>query len=500
MWPQFSTTHLKRLVIPAILLLGIVFRTVQLLSGRSIWMDEAWLALNLLNRDFAGLLQPLDLFVVAPPMFLWIEKCIILTIGPTDLAFRLFPYICSIISLFFFNILLDQLQVKRNVRILSILFFALLPALIYFGSELKQYCPDLAIALGLFVFANKEYSTTRKRVLVLILMGFSVFLSHASVIVLVAIFFVECLRVRKQDWKILVPVFVSWSLIFGFFYIIFFRHHPSSGLLVEYWNTHFLPLNPFTSRFWAWLQQHAFWVFGDLLEFNAHIKTKGIPYVLFLLGLYGITRKGLWKKYLILLLPVLIHLLFSAIKIYPFYHRFLLYLLPAFILITVEGIWLLNRWLKTKLNLVFIISALLIVINLLSVCYKKFPIPNTGIKEQLQFMNEEFRAGDKVIVGRNFLHPLEYYRTIGFTSVREDLMIDRKNTTIDYSDITSDWKGRVWYLFGQPTTRGEAEYWPFLAKQFEERSQLIHSSNNDNASLFLFHFDDHVDLDSDIRR
>src|SRR5256885_16763608 len=40
---------------------GIFLRVAQYLANRSLWIDEAWLALNLLSRSFEHLTKPLDL-------------------------------------------------------------------------------------------------------------------------------------------------------------------------------------------------------------------------------------------------------------------------------------------------------------------------------------------------------------------------------------------------------------------------------------------------------
>ena len=57
-----------------IIVFGIVVRLVQYLSNRSLWADEAALALNIVNRSYSELGQPLDYDQAAPIGFLWLEK------------------------------------------------------------------------------------------------------------------------------------------------------------------------------------------------------------------------------------------------------------------------------------------------------------------------------------------------------------------------------------------------------------------------------------------
>jgi len=48
----------------------------QYYLNRSLWLDEAMLANNILNRNLLELLQPLDNFQSAPPLFLILLKLI----------------------------------------------------------------------------------------------------------------------------------------------------------------------------------------------------------------------------------------------------------------------------------------------------------------------------------------------------------------------------------------------------------------------------------------
>ena len=57
-----------------IICFGILVRVIQYLYNRSLWADEAVLALNIVNRSYLELLQPLDYEQGAPIAFLWVEK------------------------------------------------------------------------------------------------------------------------------------------------------------------------------------------------------------------------------------------------------------------------------------------------------------------------------------------------------------------------------------------------------------------------------------------
>jgi len=74
--PRTSPTWLKgrRLshaekILFVIVLAGATFRIRQYATNQSLWMDEAMIALNVLERSFAGLLAPLDMNQAALPGF-----------------------------------------------------------------------------------------------------------------------------------------------------------------------------------------------------------------------------------------------------------------------------------------------------------------------------------------------------------------------------------------------------------------------------------------------
>ena len=51
--------------------LGIAMRLLRFGLNYPLWRDEAYLAWNLLDRDYAGLTRPLDYQQVCPLLFLW---------------------------------------------------------------------------------------------------------------------------------------------------------------------------------------------------------------------------------------------------------------------------------------------------------------------------------------------------------------------------------------------------------------------------------------------
>ncbi len=80
-------------------LFGILVRLIQYLNNRSLWLDEASLALNIINRSYGELAQTLDHNQAAPLGFLWLEKLSTQIWGNNEYSLRLLPFIASILAL-----------------------------------------------------------------------------------------------------------------------------------------------------------------------------------------------------------------------------------------------------------------------------------------------------------------------------------------------------------------------------------------------------------------
>jgi len=129
---------------------GVAVRFVQYLSNRSLWGDEASISLNIVSRTYQELLEPLSYNQAAPPGFLTVEKLAVQVFGNSEYSLRLFPLLASAIALLAFYRLATHYTSQITAPI-AIAFFACLPYLVYYATEVKQYSSDVAIAILLFL-------------------------------------------------------------------------------------------------------------------------------------------------------------------------------------------------------------------------------------------------------------------------------------------------------------------------------------------------------------
>ena len=83
-------TALPKIALGALLLTGALLRLWQYGSNSSLWLDEAALARNIIDRSPSELLNPLVYGQVAPIGFLLIQKTMISVAGASDIHCALF--------------------------------------------------------------------------------------------------------------------------------------------------------------------------------------------------------------------------------------------------------------------------------------------------------------------------------------------------------------------------------------------------------------------------
>jgi hypothetical protein len=132
--------------------LGIAVRLVRYLAGYPIWHDEAFLAANLWDRDYVDLLRPLNYGQIAPWLFLAIERTAVKCLGYSEAVLRLFPTVCSLLSVPLFCHVAGQL-LPRRAQLFAVAVFATSFYPIRHGAEIKPYASDLLASLLLLACA-----------------------------------------------------------------------------------------------------------------------------------------------------------------------------------------------------------------------------------------------------------------------------------------------------------------------------------------------------------
>ncbi len=124
------------------LALGLAARLAQFSRGLSYWYDEAYLLLNIFQRDCLSLLGRIDHDQVMPPLFLWLLRGVFQLAGAGELAMRLPSALAGLAALALLFPLARR-AVGRPGWVWPVCFAALSSNLLLHGTEVHPYCFDL---------------------------------------------------------------------------------------------------------------------------------------------------------------------------------------------------------------------------------------------------------------------------------------------------------------------------------------------------------------------
>jgi hypothetical protein len=326
-----------------IIALGIILRLDQYLFNRSLWLDESFVVINVINRSWLELFQaPLEYTgYITPPGFLLMAKLSITVFGNSDLILRLFPFISGILALILYYPMAKRYVSERAVPF-ALLLFAISGSLIIYSSDFKQYSSDVLIAIVLYLLVDyiRRHSLNFSRLLLLTIVGIiAVWFSHPSVFILATIgIYLAFPYLLNKEWKQVAKLTLVYMLWLVNFAIIFFFLVSVETVydkwLHEFWviNGGFMP-SPFSMEGIQWL----FTKFALILKNLASLGNIQIAAVMVIIGFMTLllNKKPVWFLFT---MPIVIALCLSFFQMYVFSDRLLLFILPVLYLMIAEGI------------------------------------------------------------------------------------------------------------------------------------------------------------------
>ncbi len=327
----------------AILLAGIGLRINQFTANRSLWLDEAMLALNIVDRSFWDLFGELDYWQAAPPVFLFVQKLIVTFIGSEDFALRIFPMIASLGALYLMY-RVSARYVGGPVGLVALGLFSFSDKLVYYASENKQYSTDVLCTLALLFSAGRclEDDAGSSDYLLLGLLGVvSIFLSHPAVFVLSGVsagfLWKGFVTKDRKKWVWLGRVFLAWFVCCVILYFASLRTIASNAKRLGYFQSAFMPWPPWEDPSW----------FGHIF-LRAMNHTDGLAHPVFLiLALFflilvaaGAVSFFYRKRPLafVIIVPFVAVLAASGFHKYPVTVRHALFLIPLMYLLIAEAV------------------------------------------------------------------------------------------------------------------------------------------------------------------
>ena len=395
-------------ILEAFVLSAIIISAINLFYNRSLWLDEAMIALNIRSRNYSDLLVPLDLYQAAPIGFLLVEKFISSLFNYSDWSFRILPFFSYIFSVYFFKKLCRLILNNRLLEIFTTALFSLAFVSLYFSNEVKQYILDLFTSTLLLFLVFQILNGKNKyflwySILTAVLMWFS----NITIILFTVTFgllLVNHFRNRNLNLKQFLVILIPLAS-FLIYYFLFLYQHPSRNFMIEYWSNHngFFPQKIFTKESLLFLLKKVKFLFGEYFY-----QISLWPFLLFLSGL-GIMKNFKKPVILITLIVFVLHLGLSWLKLYPFEYRFLIYSLPLLLLTMVMGFETLLKLLS--ISEIYLRPLYLIIVFILFISsIKHSPFKREEIKQTLDILNKKIKQKDALYIYTYSVPAFTFYK------------------------------------------------------------------------------------------
>jgi hypothetical protein len=462
-----SWTKFAKYLTLGLLFFGVLVRIVQYFHNRSLWGDELSLALNILDRSYGELAQPLSSNQSAPLGFLWLEKLATQLLGESEYALRLLPLIAIISLMVFYRL------VRRYCSLwaapIAIALFACTRFTLYFSTELKPYSSDVAIALILFwLITSVQHQSLKVKEMIVFagLGGLAIWLSYPAVLVMAGMEGWNLFTAPRRAWgKILLNrlgVYLVWLINFGLFYWINIADALSNENLSSSWSDRYP--NSFIDLVW---------LLDALAKFFYHPMgflgiTDSIGMFAFIVGCVAWYRHNR-TIFFALIAPFAANIIAAYLHQYPFQDRLTLFLAPFGMMIVAEGIVYMlqychrlyrgessrGSWLMSSLGVVSLSTLVIFAIFRASTLIVK-PELKQEVKPVLEYVAAHNQPGDKVYVYMESDQAFLYYSrlnnydhldyTLGkvnFDSEEED----KQDLQQDLGKELQPLKGhRVWFI------------------------------------------------------
>ncbi len=394
-----------------IIIFAIAIRIYIFSFDKSLWLDEAALALNILDRNFLELFTPLIYAQSAPPLFLILVKLSTLFFGNFEYVLRFIPFMMSLGSVIAFYYLLEYLFKNNNKVIMAVtlFLFSINFPLLYYTAELKQYSSDVLFVILAFLFYFKYFKdlTPKKEIVFGFLSIIFPLFSFGSIFAFCSLAILSFAKKLKKDkgscGSFIFPMIFTLGLIIEYF--LFFKNLNPTMNIYKYWVPYFINFDILKGvKIFIYIFQYYFYSFYTAL----------CAIVLFVLGSIYLfkNKRDIFYSFMLMIFGAF---LASFLNIYPLYERLSLFLYPVFLIIIACCAYFLLEDDKLKPFWIKIIVSCLIGIFVLNMCLVNFLKPEYYLKEDIKPLVEKLLCEvkhnnkDKILVFKHSHLSWEYY-------------------------------------------------------------------------------------------
>jgi len=447
--------RLARTLVWALLVVGVVLRLRAYVFGRSLWLDEAMLGLNITARPFGRLLEPMEFNQAAPIGFLFVQRAAVNLFGGSEYSLRFFPLFCGIASLFLFWKVAESVLAPRT-SVIALGLFALADRLVYYSAEAKQYSADVAICVLVWWVVTRVEGPggaphPRRWWVPAVVGAVAIWLSYPVVFILGGVGLCWAwLQVRNRHFGELwvsAATGVIWAGSFAAAYALSLRAVSQNARLAEFWSEAAAPLFPRSFEAFMW------WIkaVGRIAALPLGREVEELVALGAILG-GAVLFRGRIEWLLRIVIPGTLALVASGLHKYPLADRLWLFMIPGLLILVAAGsdaFWARTGSAWPFLGMVF--GLLLLGHPTLYAAYHLVrPQQVEETRPLLQYLAQERRAGDVLYLYYGSGPAARYYAERGVIKLdRVVLGVFARDDLGRYlrSFETLRGTGRVWMLF-----------------------------------------------------
>lgn len=491
----FLSEKTYRLTLIALALFGIVLRLRHYLANRSLWLDEAMLALNILDRSFVALTQqPMAYEQGAPIGFLFFAKGTTLLLGDSEYAFRFYSFLtgCAALLLMIF---FTKRTLNKAGTLLAVALFASGGYLVYYSAETKQYMGDVAATLILLLLFSRQlhHKFSHKEMMLFSVVNVGIlWFSHAAVFVVASVGIILVLHYAiqkdKQGFRFAVlNLFLSGSsaILLYWFHL---RHLSANVFLNSFWLEAFMPFPPNL----RWFQDIWDGLLFDPLGLDV------FPWVALALAIVGFVvlwRKS-WQFGAAFLLTIFLTLVASGLQKYPVAGRMLMFAVPIFIILFGAGVDGIDALLKRKIfsyGVIILLSAYLLYSPIrASLEIFRHPLYREHIRPTMAYLNDNIKEDDLVYV-YYYAKPafLFYLPKYHLETSQYVLGQNHQDNPDSYLHEIDDLRGqkRVWVLFSHVYETMDLNEMNFILSYLDKVGKKDREYRFPGTSVYLHLYD-----------
>lgn len=455
-----------------IIISGIIIRTKLLLLNPSSWLDTQALALNL-TRSYGDFFKPLDYLQIAPPFFMIISKFLLSIFSPEnnieykDFILRLFPYMCGIISLPLFSILLQKMFKNYFLTMVGSFLLCFNSYAIYYSIEFKSYQSDMMFAIILMIIfysIDIKNISIKKLSFCSLILTISPWFSGSSWLIIftgLVFFVIKIIKERNKEYKKIAILYIPFFLNF----IIFITQY-------------YIPVHKDLYQFmeWSWDKiLHCFLNFDNFAQLIPEKLNVLIPSVMHLnfwlfwgINLLLLFLKNNKTNIYFILFPIIVIIIASFNHLYPFEKRVILFLLPFFICLYIQFIWIFVKIQKQRtISVIALIISLFFINNYLKQPIDNYIIYKSGIRELFYILKEKNPELKNVITNTKI------YEYQSNTTPLYEVKIPSPYMTSNFYEIINNAEAGKYYIYcptGVPI--GDKSYLKEFQKVIQETDRI----------------------------